>query len=141
MAEQFTAGSRAAEEPGFLGHLSALIAAKLGYLRARLKLAGIEGKEAAIHIGIIAGLAVGGLVAVVFGYFFFIFAAVFLVALAFDSDSAWIWVLFGAAVLHFGGAAALVLIAKSRLAAPLFPLTLGEIQKDQEWLKTHTKQS
>jgi uncharacterized membrane protein YqjE len=139
MAGPTTEDPRAAEAAGILGHFSALGAAKLGYLRARLKLAGIEGKEAAVHGGIILGLAIGGLIALIFGYFLLVLALVFVVALAFGGGNAWIWVLLGAALLHFLGATVLVFIAKARLSAPLFPLTLGELQKDQEWLKTASK--
>jgi uncharacterized membrane protein YqjE len=128
-----------AKATGLFGHLSALLAAKVAYLKARLELAGIEGREAAIHLAIIGGLAVGGLVLVLFGYIFFILALVFLVAMAFESPHAWIWVLGGAALVHFIGAGLLLLIAKVRLGVPLFPLTLEELKKDQEWLKTNAK--
>ena len=123
---------------GLFAHLSALIAAKLGYLKARLELAGIEGREAAVHLAIILGLAIGVLVLVVFGYFFFILALVFLLALAFGGHS-WIYILGGAALLHFLVAAALVFMARAKLGVPLFPLTLEELKKDQEWLKTNAK--
>jgi uncharacterized membrane protein YqjE len=129
----------AKESAGFLGHISALVAAKLGYLRARLKLAGIEGKEAAIHGGILIGLAAGALVASIFGYFLLVIALVFLIALACGGGNAWIGVLFAAALLHFLGAVVLVLLAKARLGTPLFPLTLDELRKDQEWLKSTKK--
>lgn len=128
-----------AHNVGIFGHFSGLIAAKLGYLRARLKLAGIEGKEAAIHGGIIVGLAVGALVALIFGYFLLVIGLVFLIALAFGGGNAWIWVLLSAALLHVIGAVILLLIAKARLGVPLFPLTLDEFKKDQEWLKTTIK--
>jgi uncharacterized membrane protein YqjE len=131
--------ARAAEGPGLIANFSALLAAKLGYLRARLMLAGIEGKEAAIHAAILLGLAVGGLVALVFGYFLLVLGLVFLIALAFDNENAWIWVLLGAAAMHFAGAVALVFIAKAKLSTPLFPLTLDELQKDQAWLRTTKK--
>jgi uncharacterized membrane protein YqjE len=139
MARPTTEIPHAADAAGTFGHFSALIAAKLGYLRARLKLAGLEGKEAAIHGGVILGLAVGALIALIFGYFLLILGLVFLIALAFGGGNAWIWVLLAAAVLHIAGAAALLLIAKAKLGAPLFPLTLDEFQKDQEWLKTKIK--
>ncbi len=139
MAGPSTEDARAAEAAGLFGHLSALLAAQLAYLRARLELAGVEGKEAAVHAGIILGLAVGGLIAAVFGYFFLVLALVFLIALALGGGSAWIWVLLGAALVHLAGAAVLVWIAKSKLGAPFFPLTLDELKKDQEWLKTHAK--
>ena len=139
MAEPKMDEPRTARSAGLFGHLSGLIAAKLGYLRARLKLAGIEGKEAAIHGGIILGLAIGALVALIFGYFLLILGLVFLVALAFGGGNAWIWVLLGAAALHVLGAVVLLLIAKARLGTPIFPLTLDELQKDQEWLKNTIK--
>lgn len=141
MAEAHPDGPTGADSAGPLGHFSALFAAKLSYLQARLKLAGIEGKEAAIHGSIIVGLAIGGLIALVFGYFLLILAAVFLVALAFGGGNSWIWVLLGAAVLHFLGAVAFVLLAKAKLRGPLFPLTVEEFQKDQEWLKKTTKRN
>ena len=128
-----------AEAAGLFGHLSALMAAKLGYLKARLELAGIEGKEAAIHLTIILGLAIGGLVVAVFGYFFLVIALVFLIARAFGDGSAWPWVLAAAALFHFILAGLLLLIARLRLGVPLFPLTLEELKKDQEWLTTNAK--
>ena len=139
MARPTTEDPRATERADIFGHFSALIVAKLGYLRARLKLAGIEGKEAAVHGGIILGLAIGALIALIFGYFLLILGLVFLVALAFGGGNAWIWVLLGAAALHILVAGVLALIAKARLGTPLFPLTLDEFQKDQEWLKTTIK--
>ena len=86
-------------------HLSALIAAKLAYLQARLELAGLEGRDAAVHLAIILALVIGGLILLIFGYFFFVLAVVFLIALAFGSGS-WIYVLLGAALLHILGAVA-----------------------------------
>jgi uncharacterized membrane protein YqjE len=123
---------------GLFGHLSALLAAKLAYLKARLELAGIEGREAAVHLGIILGLAIVALVLVIFGYFFFVLFLVFLIGLAFGGN-AWVWVMLGAAVIHFIIAGVLLLVARLRLGVPLFPLTLEELKKDQEWLKTNAK--
>ena len=123
------------ESAGFFRHLTALLGAKLAYLRARLQLAGIEGKEAATHYAIILALSIGALVVTVFGYFFFVIALVFLVAWACGGGNAWIWVTLGAAVLHFIGAATLLAIAKVKLTQPMFAATLDEFKKDQEWLK------
>lgn len=124
---------------GMFAHFAGLLAAKLGYLRARLRLAGIEGREAALQAAIIVALAAGGLVAVAFGYLLLVLALVFLVARVFANEDAWLWVLLGAALLHFLGAALLVLLAKARLGTPFFPLTLEEFKKDQAWLKIATK--
>ena len=126
-------------EAGILGHFSALLAAKLSYLRARLELAGLEGKEAAVHIGVILGLALGALLAVLLGYLFLVIFLVFLVAWACGGGDAWIWVTLGASVLHLIGGAVLLLIAKARLKTPMFPATLDEFKHDQECLKTNAK--
>lgn len=131
--------ARAAQAAGIFGHLTALLAAKLAYVRARLELAGLEGKEAAVHYGVIVGLAVGGLVALVFGYLFAVIALVFLTAHFIGGETAWIWVLLGAAALHLLSAAALLLIAKSRLGTPMFAASLDELKHDQEWLKNNAK--
>ncbi len=130
---------RAAEGAGIFHHLSALLAAKLAYLKARLELAGLEGKEAAVHFGIILGLLIGGLIMLVFGYFFLVFALVFVFAWACGGENAWIWVTLGAAGLHLVAAVVMVLVAKARFGAPVFPATLEELKHDQEWLKTNAK--
>ena len=131
--------ARAAQAAGIFGHLTALLAAKLAYVRARLELAGLEGREAAVHYGVVLGLAIGGLIALIFGYLFAVIALVFLVAHFIGGETAWIWVMLGAAALHFLGAAGLVLAAKSRLGVPMFSASLDELKQDQEWLKTIAK--
>ena len=137
MPDPVTEDARAAQAAGIFGHLSALLAAKLAYLRARLELAGLEGREAAVHYGVILALAIGGLIALIFGYLFFVIALVFLVAHLIGGEMAWIWVMLGAAALHFLGAAVLLLVAKSRLGVPMFSASLDELKQDQEWLKTN----
>ena len=138
MPEPTTDDTPQAEATGLLGHLYALLAAKLAYLRARLELAGLESKEAAVHVAIILGLAIAALIFVIFGYLFGVLAIVFLVALAFGGN-AWIWVLLAAAFGHLALAVACLVIARVKLGAPLFPLTLEELKKDREWLKTNAK--
>ncbi len=134
-----TEAAHAAETAGFFGHFTALLAAKLAYLRARLELAGLEGKEAAVHYGVIVGLVLGGFVALIFGYLFAVIAVVFFVAHLIGGETAWIWVLLGAAALHLVGAAVLLLVAKVRLGVPMFSASIKELQNDQEWLKTTAK--
>lgn len=120
---------------GLFSHAAALLSAKLVYLRARLELAGLEGKEAAAHVAVLVALAIGALVVAIFGYLFFVIAAVFLIAWAVGGGNAWIWVTLGAAFMHFIAAAALAIVAKVKLSRPLFAATLDEFKKDQEWLK------
>ena len=134
MPEPYMEDRQDAAEQGFFGHLAGLLGASAGYLKARLELAGLEGKEALIHYAIIIGLLVASLVVILFGYFFFCFGLIFAVAALIDTKHAWIWVTFGFALLHFGAAAGALLMAKARLAEPMFKTTLDEFKKDQEWL-------
>ena len=128
----------AAADAGFFGHLSGYLAALAAYLKARLQLAGLEAKDAAVHYAIIIALLIGSLIIVVFGYIFLCMAIVFAIAALFESRHAWIGVTFGMALLHFGGAVALVFLAKSRFSAPMFTETLNEFHKDQQWLNSTT---
>lgn len=129
---------RAAANAGFLGRVSGLLGALAGYLKARLQLAGLEAKEAILHYIIIAALIAGGLVVVVFGYFFLWLAIIFLIAWLIPGQSTWIWLTFGAALIHFGLAVALVLAARAKFATPMFTATIDEFKKDQQWLTTTT---
>jgi uncharacterized membrane protein YqjE len=128
-------------EYALFAHLAGLIAAKLAYLRARLELAGIEAREASLHYAIIVGLAIGALIAVVFGYLFLVIGLAFLAAYLLGTPHAWIWVLLGAALLHILGAGILGWIAKVKLSAPMFTASLDELKKDQEWLKKTAKKN
>ena len=122
--------------PGFFEHASGWLGTLLAYVRLRLQLAGIEGREAAVHYGTLLALAAAGLVFLVFGYLFFCLAIVFLIARLFADENAWVWVSLGMAVLHFGvGAVALVWI-KWKIGKPMFAATFDELRKDQEWLTT-----
>jgi uncharacterized membrane protein YqjE len=139
MPEASSEDRRTAEAEGLWGHLAGLLGAKLAYLRARAELAGIEGREAAIHYGLALGLAVGAVVLLVFGYFFLVLAAVFAVAWICGGGNVWIWVLLGAAVLHLVAAGGLILAVRMKIARPIFTATLDEFRKDQAWLTTPAK--
>ena len=117
------------------GYASALAS----YLSARLRLTGLEVKEAAIHYAIIIALLIAALVVIVFGYFFIWMTIIFAITLAFGG-APWTGVLvtLGVALLHFGLAAGLAFYAKGKLSAPMFTSTLEEFNKDQQWLATTT---
>jgi uncharacterized membrane protein YqjE len=132
---------RAAANAGFIGRISGFLAALASYLSARFQLAGLEAKEAMLHYAIVAGLLAGGLVVVVFGYFFLVLFAVFGIAWAIGGPHTWIWVSLGAAVVHFAGAVALVFIARAKLSTPMFTATLEEFKKDNQWLTTSARPS
>lgn len=139
MPEPSSEDRRAAEAEGLWGHLAGLLGAKLAYWRARAELAGIEGREAAVHYGLALGLALGGIVLLVFSYVFLVLAAVFALAWMCGGGNAWIWVLLGAAVLHLVAAGGLFLAVRMKIGRPVFPATLDEFRKDQAWLTTPAK--
>ncbi|MEO6739189.1 MAG: phage holin family protein [Chthoniobacteraceae bacterium] len=119
---------------GVVGRARKFLAACAQYASARLRLASIEGREAAAH-GFKLLMIVGA--AIVFGAFGWLFAclaAVFLLAKAFGGANGWVWAALIMAGLHFAGVLALALVLKSKLGTTLFPMTAEELKKDQEWL-------
>jgi uncharacterized membrane protein YqjE len=120
--------------PGTFAHFTGLLSSSIKYLKAHAELFAIEAKEAGINYGIAAGFVVGGLVAVLLGYIMLIITIVFALSLLFGGGNAWIAVMGGAALLHIGGAVALVMMAKKRTQASPFPETREELKKDQSWL-------
>jgi len=128
----------AAPDDGIVGQAQLLLAAILGYFRARLELAGIEGREAGTHWLKVVSLLVAGLVALVFGWLFLCLGAVFLIALLCGGGNAWIWITLAMAVLHLGGGAGLLWAVKAMIAHPVFAATLEEFKKDQQWLEAKT---
>ena len=116
---------------GMFGHMTGIFSSALKYLKAHAELFAIEAKEAGINYGIAAGLAVGGLVAVILGYIMLIITIVFAVSVLFGGGNAWIAVMGVAALLHFGGALVLVLMARKRTKTAAFPETIEELKKDQ----------
>lgn len=123
---------------GTFAHFAGLLGVTAQYFGARLRLAGLEAKEAATRYGIAAGLAVAGVFIAILGYLFLVITAVFAIAAAFDARHAWLWVMGAAALVHLGGAAALLGLARRRLKAGAFSDTLAEFKKDQAWLSQQT---
>ena len=124
---------------GVVGRARTFLAACAQYASARLRLASIEGREAAAH-GFKLLMVVGA--AIVFGAFGWLFAclaAVFLLAKVFGGANGWVWAALIMAGLHFAGVVALALVLKSRLGTSLFPMTTAELRKDQEWLDQQTR--
>lgn len=115
------------------------LAACAQYASARLRLASLEGREAAAHgfkLLLIVGAAI---VLAAFGWLFACLAAVFLLAKAFGGANGWVWAALIMAGLHFTGVLALGFALKSKLGNPLFPITTSELKKDQEWLDQQNK--
>ena len=130
-------GTEPSPENGTAGVFSrarTFLASCAQYASARLRLASLEGREAAGHafkLLIIVGTAI---VLGAFGWLFACLAAVFLLAKAFGGANGWVWAALIMAGLHFAGVVALARVLKSKLGTTLFPMTTAELKKDQEWL-------
>jgi uncharacterized membrane protein YqjE len=126
-----------AELPGLPESIRLWLAAASGYIHSRLELFGLEAKGAVVNYLMIAGLLIGSLVFLVFGYVFLVIAAAFLVAFLFHWD--WGWITLGFGIGHLVLAVACVLFAKTRFSQAGFPSTIAEFKKDKEWLsQKHT---
>jgi uncharacterized membrane protein YqjE len=127
-----------APETGLVGSLRTLAAAAVSYIAARLRLAGLESGEAAWHfLWILIWISVA-LLAAVLGYVLLLVSAVFL--LSRWTGWAWEWVLLATAGAHFAAVIVCALTVRGRLQIPVFSATIQEFKRDQEWLKTTTKQ-
>jgi len=133
MAESYAARSNPGTG-GMFSNLRETFASLAGYLHARLRLAGLESKEALVHYLKIIAWVVIALMVVVFGYLFFCIGLVVLIARLIGVH--WPWVMVAFALAHFGFAVLCVFMAKSRLGAPMFTTTLHEFRKDKEWLSS-----
>ena len=115
------------------------LASFLCYLELRLRLIGLESKEAGIHLLVLALLFAG---TVVFFAGFLVMLTVFLlylVMLIFRWEWGWSALACGGLLLLSSIAAALIL--RFRIVKPLFPTTFAEFEKDREWLTHKTKKS
>jgi uncharacterized membrane protein YqjE len=117
----------------------AWLASFLNYLELRLRLLGLESKEAGLHLLVLALLFVG---AIVFFAGFLVMMIVFLLYLL-TLLFHWGW---GWSALACGGVSLLVAIAagvilRFRIVKPLFPTTLAEFKRDRQWLTHKTKES
>ena len=118
---------------GLMPSVTALLGSVMGYLRARLELAGIEGREAVALYLKIAILLVAALLLLAFGYAFLWIGA--LALLASVCTFHWAWLVLGIAVLHCAGVAACIWGVRRLWKKEVFSATLEEFRKDQQWLK------
>jgi uncharacterized membrane protein YqjE len=113
------------------------VASFLRYGELRLRLLGLESKDAGLHLLILAVLF-ASVVALFVG--FLLMLAVFLLYLIITLlHWEWGWgALLCSGILLLGSIVA-ALILRFQIVRPLFSLTLAELQKDREWLKTKTR--
>ena len=125
-----------APRDGFMQPMRDATLAALSYLRARLELAGLEGKEALTRLGAVLLLAAMAITLTIAGYLLLCLALVFGAARLLQSEHAWIWIAALTGALHLAGAWGVLLVAKSWLQKPMFGSTLEEFRKDDAWLKS-----
>ena len=134
MAVPITSGERPPGKAGLVDHVRALGASVADYMGARLQLAGLESREAAAHYLKIMVLLAAAFFGLVFGYIFLCLAGVFI--LHFFLHVRWIWILLGAAGIHFAVAAIAIMVARMKFPKAVFAATIAEFKKDQTWLNT-----
>lgn len=119
---------------GIVGRARVFLAGCAQYASARLRLASLEGRDAAAHGFKLLLLAGAAVVLGAFGWLFACLAVVFLLAKVFGGANGWVWAALVMGGLHFAGVLVLALLMKGRLGRTLFPMTTAELKKDQEWL-------
>jgi hypothetical protein len=83
--------------PGLLANLAGLMSAALGYVQARAKLVGLEGKQAVVHVAFALAC---GVASALFLLFFWAVLMVALGLLIFNPPPGWYWYLLGVAGAH-----------------------------------------
>jgi uncharacterized membrane protein YqjE len=128
----------ATPEAGFVENARLLAASVVAYMAARLRLAGIESGEAGGHFLKILLWGLAALLAALLGYLLLLVSTVFLIARWTGWN--WEWVLLAASGAHFLAVLVCALAIRGRLHIPVFPATLQEFKRDQEWLTSTNAQ-
>ena len=128
----------AASEPSSTGDsVKHWISSFLRYLELRLRLVALESKEAGLHL-LIIGILITSVLVLFAGSL--IMMAVFLLYLIVSLlHWEWGWGALLCAGILLAGSLTAAIILRYRIARRLFPLTLEELQKDREWLKSTTR--
>jgi uncharacterized membrane protein YqjE len=109
------------------------------YVELRLQLLGLESRETAFHLLVLALLLVS--TTVCFGCFLIMLVIflVYLMMLTLHWEWGWSALALAAVLLVLSIGAAIIF--RFRIANPFFPATFAELQKDREWLKLTVKSS
>jgi uncharacterized membrane protein YqjE len=113
------------------------VASFLRYAELRLRLLGLESRDAGLHLLILALLFTTTLA--LFAGFLLMFGVFLLYLIVTLLHWEWGWgALLCAGILLLGSITAAIVL-RVRVVRPVFSLTLAELQKDREWLKTKTR--
>jgi len=111
----------------------------IGYLELRLRLLGLESKEAGTHLLVLALLFAG---TVVFFAGFLVMLLVFLLyLLMLIFHWGWGWCALACGVVYLIVAILAAAVLRFRILKPLFPTTFAEFKRDREWLTHKTRES
>jgi len=130
---------QAGERTGILEGVRTFVENIGAHITLRLRLAGLEGREAGKHLIKLLVLVVAMVVLLALGWVLLCLAIAFLIAGFCDDPHVWVWIVGGMAVFHLLGVAGIAFILKDKIATPLFPQTLDEFKKDQEWLEKNKR--
>src|ERR1700738_4576318 len=131
-------GTRASE-PSSLRYIQDFVSFFFRSLELRLQLLGLESREAGFHLLILALLFVSVLLC--FGGFVIMSVVFLLYLMMLILPWEWGWSAVGLAAVLLLFSIGMSVIFRFRIVKPFFPATLGEFQKDREWLKHTTKSS
>jgi uncharacterized membrane protein YqjE len=134
MSSENPSSRNPAGHSGLLDNALGLLSAIAEFFESRFALAAQESKAAGLQILILVACVIAALVLCVMGYVFLIVGAV--IGLAHLLGTSWPVVALVVALVHFIIAGVLLLVARSRIAKPMFRDTVEELRKDREWLKT-----
>jgi len=118
---------------GLLENLVALASALTDFFESRFVLLAQESRVALVQLLVLAICLVVAAILVAVGYIFLVITAI--AGLAHLAGISWLWITLAAAGVHFVIALVLLLVARTRITKPLFPVTASELKKDREWLK------
>jgi uncharacterized membrane protein YqjE len=121
---------------GLTASLMEAAIAVLGYVRARMELAGLEGKESLTRLAGLLLLAAVAVTLTIAGFLLLCMALVFGIALLVGGGNAWIWIAAAMGAFLLCGAWAILQLARSWLRKPMFAATLEEFRKDDAWLRS-----
>ena len=139
MSSESPSSRNPAGHSGLIDNALGLLSAIVEFFEVRFALAAQESKAAALQLLILVGCVIAALALCVMGYVFLIVSAV--VGVAHLLGTSWPVVALVVALVHFIIAGALLLVARSRIAKPMFRDTRDELKKDREWLKTLNQQT
>ncbi len=111
----------------------------IGYVELRLRLLGLESKEAGLHLLVLALLFAG---TVVFFSGFLVMLLIFLLyLLMLIFHWGWGWSALACGVVYLLIAIVAAVVLRFRIVKPLFPTTFAEFKRDRQWLTHKTKES